>query len=156
MYKIVNVKDYYGGVEEAAHYFNSKWGNEDRFLFYLDAIEHSSNRIDGLPRFYLLLKDNEIVGCFALIVNDFISRHDLMPWFAALYIEEHERGKRLSRMLFDHAKSEAANAGFNNLYLTTNHDGLYEKFGWQRIEDGYDLQGKKTRIYTIPSKNNNK
>ena len=86
MYQIINVNDYSGGIAEAASYFHSKWGNEGNFMFYLDAMLHSSNEKDGLPRFYLLLKSKEIVGCYALIVNDFISRHDLMPWFASLLV----------------------------------------------------------------------
>jgi N-acetylglutamate synthase-like GNAT family acetyltransferase len=149
MYQIINVNDYSGGIAEAASYFHSKWGNEGNFMFYLDAMLHSSNEKDGLPRFYLLLKSKEIVGCYALIVNDFISRHDLMPWFASLFIEEHERGKKLSQRLFDHAVEEARRAGFATLYLTTDREGLYEKFGWERIEDDYDLAGEKAKIYKM-------
>jgi N-acetylglutamate synthase-like GNAT family acetyltransferase len=91
----------------------------------------------------------EIVGCYALIVNDFISRHDLLPWFACLFIEEPERGKRLSGRMFDHAKLEARGAGHDTIFLTTDHSELYEKFGWERIEDGYDLDGERTRIYKL-------
>ncbi len=149
MYQIINVKTYSRGVEAAAAYIHSKWGHEGNFMFYLDAMVHSSSEKEGLPRFYLMLKDEEIVGCYALLVNDFISRHDLMPWFACLFVEETERGKRLSQKLFAHAQEEAARAGFAHLYLTTDHQGLYEKFGWERIEDGYDVDGKKTRIYQM-------
>ena len=42
---------------------------------------------------------------------------------------------------------EAALAGFSTLYLTTDHDGYYEKYGWTRIEDGYDRDGEPCRIY---------
>ena len=117
----MNAKDYSGDIEEAARYIHSKWGDERNFIFYLDAMLHSSNEIKELPRSYLLLKGEEIVGCYALIVNDFISRHDLMPWFASLFVEEQERGKRLSQKMVEHAVEEARNAGFATLYLTTDH-----------------------------------
>ena len=42
---------------------------------------------------------------------------------------------------------EAGHAGFPRLYLTTDHDGYYEKYGWKRIEDGYDRDGAACRIY---------
>ena len=77
---------------------------------------------------------------------------DLLPWFACLFIEEDERGKRLSNKLFEHAKVEAKNAGFKTIYLTTDHAALYEKFGWEHMEDGYDLSGKKSRIYMLSTK----
>ncbi len=147
MYQIINVKDYSGGLEKAARYIHGKWGNDTNYLFYRDAMANSSNSEQGLPRFYLLTKNNDIVGCYALIVNDFISRHDLMPWFACLFVEKDERGKKLSGLMFDHAIREAKKSGFATIYLTTDLDGFYEKFGWERIEDGYDIRGQITRIY---------
>jgi hypothetical protein len=39
------------------------------------------------------------------------------------------------------------NKVFQSLYLTTDHDGLYEKFGWDRIEDAYDPSGYVTKVY---------
>lgn len=38
--------------------------------------------------------------------------------------------------------------GFPIVYLTTDHNGYYERYGWIRIEDGIDLIScKPTRIY---------
>ena len=88
MIEIVNVKDFAEGIEAAVKYIHSKWGKKENYPFYYDAILHSSESGKPLPRFYLLLKDNAIIGCYGLITNDFISRHDLFPWFACLYIEE--------------------------------------------------------------------
>ncbi len=148
--EIVNIKDYKGGIEEGAKYIHSKWGNKKNYLFYLDSILHSSNKTTGLPRFYLMFKKNEIIGCYALITNDFISRSDLMPWLACLFIEGLERGKRLSQNIFDHAKLEASKCGFDRLYLTTFHDNLYDNLGWERLEDGYEWdEGKVSKIYSM-------
>ena len=149
-YNIVNVIDIESGIEKGAKYIHSKWGNEKNYVFYLDMTLHSSNEPMGLPRVYLMFKGSEIVGSYALITNDFISRHDLMPWLACLFIEEHERGNRLSQKIFEHAKLEANKCGFGTLYLTTFHDNLYEKFGWERLEDGYEWdEGKVSKIYSM-------
>lgn len=145
--KIINMKYYSQGMEKAARYYHEKWGNERNFAFYYDAISHSSATDSGLPRFYLLLKDDRIIGCCGLVVNDFISRHDLMPWLAGIYVEESERGNGLGNFLMNHAEYEARKLGYPNIYLTTDHDGYYEKYGWTRIEDGYELSGNPTKIY---------
>jgi N-acetylglutamate synthase-like GNAT family acetyltransferase len=151
-YEIANVKDIDGGIEKGAKYIHSKWGNEKNYIFYLDSILHSSNKRTGLPRFYLMFKASEIVGSYALITNDFISRHDLIPWLACLFIEETERGKRLSQTIFNHAKEEARKCGFDTLFLTTFHDDLYDKLGWERLEDGYEWdEGKVSKIYSMPT-----
>ncbi|TCS40187.1 GNAT family N-acetyltransferase [Reinekea marinisedimentorum] len=153
MYRIVNVQEYQGGVEQGAQYIHSKWGNKTNLSFYLNAVAHAFLLENRIPKFFLLLHEaegsTEIAGCYGLIANDFISRHDLMPWFACLFIEKDHRGSRLSERMFSHAKQQAAAAGFAHLYLTTDHDGLYEKFGWQRLEDGFAPSGERTRIYRL-------
>ncbi|MBT8058855.1 MAG: GNAT family N-acetyltransferase [Gammaproteobacteria bacterium] len=144
--KIVNVNDYSGGLDAAARFFHEAWSGIT-FTFYRDALTHSSLEDRPLPRFYLLLEDARIIGCYGLVTNDFISRHDLYPWFAALYVVEDRRGEALGGRLLDHAVQEAAKVGFSTVYLTTDHDGYYEKYGWTRIEDGYDRDGNPCRIY---------
>ena len=146
MAEIINVRDYHGGLEQAARYFHEAWSGI-HLRFYLDALQHSSREGRPLPRFYLLLDDGGPIGCYGLVVNDFISRHDLYPWFAALYIDPRNRGRALGARLLDHGLHEAALAGFGKLYLTTDHDGYYEKYGWTRIEDGYERDGAPARIY---------
>jgi len=49
--------------------------------------------------------------------------------------------------MMKHVESEARIAGFNHVYLTTELDGYYEKYGWTRIEDGYEITGEPTKIY---------
>jgi N-acetylglutamate synthase-like GNAT family acetyltransferase len=147
MIEIVNVKDFSGGVEKAIKYIYKIWGRNKSYEYFYDAIIHSSEPGKTLPKFFLLLKDDSVIGCYALITNDFISRHDLYPWFACLFIEERERGNSFGSLLMKHAELEAKKSGYSALYLSTSHDGYYEKYGWRRIEDGYELDGARTRIY---------
>jgi len=146
MPEIINVQDWRGGLEAAADWFHKAWPGIHRD-FYLDAMRHSSGKDCPLPRFYLALENERPVGCFGLAVNDFISRHDLWPWLVALYVDEAARGQALGSRLLEHGVREAGRAGFPRLYLTTDHDGYYEKYGWQRIEDGCDRDGAACRIY---------
>jgi N-acetylglutamate synthase-like GNAT family acetyltransferase len=87
----------------------------------------------------LLLKENDIVGCYALLTNDLISRQDLFPWLGCLFVEPSERGRELGKLLLEHGIREAKQFGFDRVYLTTDHDGYYEKYGWTRMEDGFDF-----------------
>ncbi len=115
--------------------------------YYYDAIIHYSESGRTLPKFFLLLKDDSIIGCYALITNDLIRRHDLFPRFACLFIEERERGNSFGSLLMQHAELEAKRSGYSALYLSTSHEGYYEKYGWRRIEYGYESDGTRTRIY---------
>ena len=144
---IMNVKAFPGGIAPCAEYIHAKWGDSGNYPFYYDAVRHSSEPGKPLPRFYVLVRDDDIIGCYGLLTNDLISRQDLYPWFACLYVEEGERGREYGKLLLAHAEEEAVGAGFPVIYLNTSHDGYYEQYGWQRIEDGYFLNGSKVRIY---------
>jgi N-acetylglutamate synthase-like GNAT family acetyltransferase len=104
-----------------------------------------------MPQFFLLLEDHrneeKIIGCYGLIMNDFISRQDLYPWVCSLYVEESERKKGYGGVLIEHASKEVFKSGYQNVYLTTEHHGYYEKFGWEQIEDAFEASGESARVY---------
>ena len=133
----------------AVAYIHSKWGSKENYPFYYDAIAHSSEPGMPLPRFYLLMKGESVAGCYALLTNDLISRQDIYPWLGCLFIEASERGNNLGALLLQHGCSQARLLGYKKVYLTTDHTGYYEKYGWQRMEDGYDFSGNISPIYFI-------
>lgn len=135
------------GFEEAVHEFWKQWGNEKNYDLYYDCIVHSADTEDSIPSFYVAKKDERIVGTYALIRNDFISRQDLFPWLACLYVSPECRGQQLGKRLLDHACEEAANYGFHHLYLSTDLEGYYEKYDWTHIAKGYGVGGGNIKIY---------
>lgn len=89
----------------------------------------------------------KLLVALVIIINDFVSRHDLYPWFSSLFIEPDHRGNSLSKTMFDYASKVVKSMGYSSMYLTTDYGGLYEKFGWVRIEDAYEPSGEATRVY---------
>ena len=147
MKNIINVTEYSGGIEAAVRYIHGVWGSKENYDFYYDAIAHSSLSELALPRFYLLMDEERIIGCYALLTNDLVSRQDLLPWLGCLYVEPDFRGEKLGSMLLEHGVREASRLGYSKVYLNTDHDGYYEKYGWIRMEDGFSLFGERGRIY---------
>lgn len=134
-------------LERGINYFTSKWGIDRKI--YADCITHSIKTDNPLPRWYLMLKNGEIIGSYGLIANDFISRQDLYPWLCALFIEKDERGRQLGVKLLEHGRTQALKLGFGKLYLCTNHNGYYEKYGWKHIANGFHPWGEESKIYEI-------
>jgi len=145
--QIINVREHVEYQDKAIKYIQNKWANENTLKLYEDCITHSLKTDNSLPIWYLLENTGEIIGCAGLISNDFISRMDLWPWVCALYIEESYRGMSLGEKLLLKIKEDTKNAGFNKLYLCTNHIGYYEKYDFSYIGDGYHPWGSISRIY---------
>jgi len=134
-------------LEEAVQFFWCRWGSETNREFYRDAMVHSMDPDVDLPKFYVLLKEDRMAGSYALLRNDLISRQDLHPWVACLYVVPGERGKGLGGFLLDDACKQAKKRGFSVVYLCTSLIGYYEKYGWIHYGTGYTLNGEQARIY---------
>jgi GNAT superfamily N-acetyltransferase len=134
-------------LEEAILYFWKQWGTENNFSFYKDCMIHSLQSDVILPKFYIALMNDEIVGTYAILRNDLISRQDLEPWFACLFVYPDYRGQELGIILQKHACEEMKEKGFTKLYLATTLKDYYEKYGWNYMNEGYYFNGDKTKIY---------
>ncbi len=145
--QIINVREHVEYQDKAIQYIQNKWANENTLKLYEDCITHSLKTNSSLPIWYLLENRGEIIGCAGLISNDFISRMDLWPWVCALYIEEDYRGMSLGEKFLLRIKEDTKDAGFDKLYLCTNHIGYYEKYDFSYIGDGYHPWGSISRIY---------
>ena len=135
-------------LEKGTKYFWRQWGTELNFNFYKDCIENSISDNKFLPKFYLMLDRDKIIGSYALLTNDIISRQDLMPWFACLYVDENYRNLGLAEKLIRHGLSESQKKGFKTLYLSTDLNDFYEKKEWNYLSKGYGVDGNKIKIYS--------
>ncbi|MCL2045864.1 MAG: bifunctional N-acetyltransferase/class I SAM-dependent methyltransferase [Oscillospiraceae bacterium] len=145
MLEIINIRDHPKWLDPGTDYFASRW-NIDKQLYY-DSIKDSLTTQNPVPRWYLLLRDEEIIGGFGLIENDFMVGTDLSPWLCALYIEPNERGQNLGASLLDHGVYEAEILGFTKVYLNTDHIGYFEKYFWNYIGDFPHQSGVDARVY---------
>jgi GNAT superfamily N-acetyltransferase len=115
--QVISVREHPQYLDNAVDYLARKWGISRNI--YQDCVSNSLTTESPLPRWYLMMRDGFIIGSYGLIANDFISRQDLWPWLAALYVEENERGNSLGAHLLEHGRAESAQLGFPILYLST-------------------------------------
>lgn len=145
--EIMELSNYPDLIDKAITYIWSCWGNENNYNFYKDCISNSMDKNNPLPKFYLASDNCNIIGSYALLTNDLISRQDLMPWFACLYVNPEHRNKGIAGQLLNHGLQETRKKGYDVLYLTTDLEGFYEKQGWIHFTDGFNVVDIKTKIY---------
>ena len=146
--EIISIREQPQYVDQAISYFQDKWGSETTKMLYQDAISRSIGAVNPLPQWYILLVDNEVVGCAGLIANDFISRCELYPWLCALYIEPLLRKQGFATQLIEHVANHAKMFGFTKLHLCTDLDNFYENLGFVFDGLGYHPWGDSSRVYT--------
>ncbi|MNC41279.1 N-acetylglutamate synthase [compost metagenome] len=117
-------------------------------MMYEDAITRCIGAVNPLPQWYLLMDNEQILGCAGLITNDFISRGELYPWLCALYVEPQHRGRGYGSQLINHVAEETRKFGFPQLHLCTDLEGYYEKQGFAFNGLGYHPWGEASRVYT--------
>ncbi|WP_407270523.1 GNAT family N-acetyltransferase [Radiobacillus sp. PE A8.2] len=147
MLEIHHVNERKDLFDEAVKFFWRHWGSSDNYKFYRDCMVHAVENRNGLPRFYIAVIDNEIVGSYAMLRNDLISRQDLFPWLACLYVVPPLRGKAYGAVILSHAIRESKD--FEHIYLCSELENYYEKYGWEYTDDAYYLNGEQTKIYSI-------
>lgn len=104
---------------------------------------------DGVPAVFIALCDGEPVGVVCLWRSDLLSRQDLYPWLANLFVKEDFRGMHIGQKLQESVLSYAKEHGFEKVWLYTDLDGYYEKTGWIQCSAGVEIDGSEKRIFSI-------
>ena len=105
---------------------------------------------DRLPQTFGLFLNGNLIGMYQFTNGDLFVRPDIYPWLANVYIDEKYRSAGYGRILLSSVRKSAEEAGLKELFLFTAHCGLYEKFGWEFIEeiDTY-LEPRLQRLYRL-------
>lgn len=106
---------------------------------------------EALPQTWVLLggeEENTILGFCQLAEHDYLTRFsDRSPFLTSLFIDKTIRGGGWGEMPISHAKYEAARLGYEKLYVSTDHIGYYEKYGFREIGLDIDAWGRPTKVY---------
>lgn len=116
-------------VEKAAQWFHEKW--KIPVQKYQESMAESLKPGIVVPEWYIIQDDDRIIAGIGVIENDFHNRKDLTPNVCAVYVEKEYRKKGIAGKLLRHVCSDMQSRGIDTLYLLTEHDSFYERYGWQ-------------------------
>lgn len=101
----------------------------------------------GPGTLYLLADGERLASFLTLTHRDCIADESLAPWIGFVYTAPEYRGQRHAGALIDHAAGQAAAAGAKQIYICTDHIGLYEKYGFNYLENRISIYGEDSRVY---------
>lgn len=79
-------------------------------------------------------KNVTLCGYCTVAKRDCIPDVDYTPYIGYMFVDEKYRGNRLSQKLIQYAMEYLRSMGFEKVYLVSDHENLYEKYGFSVID----------------------
>ena len=146
---MVEIKEYFS-VENKAYWLEqiqkSDWG-AGQFLYELLRDNRLKEMCGEKTRVLMLAEGDKLVAFGTLAEMDDIQPTDLTPWVGFVYTFPEYRGHRYAGELLAHAEKLATEDGMEYVYISTNHVGLYEKYGYEFYQMMKDIGDEDSRVY---------
>lgn len=92
--------------------------------------------------------DNEkICGYCTVAKTDCIPNVCYTPYIGYMFVGEEYRGNRLSQKLIQYAMDYLKTVGFDKVHIVSDHENLYEKYGFHVIDRKIAPWGSEEKIY---------
>ena len=146
---MVEIKEYFD-IENQAYWLEqiktSDWG-AGQFLYKLLKENELKKLCGEQTRVLMLVEEDKLVAFGTLAEKDDIQPTDLTPWVGFVYTFPEYRGHKYAGELLAYAEKLAAEDGMEYVYISTNHEGLYEKYGYAFYQMMKDIGGEDSRVY---------
>lgn len=129
--EIFNLKDKQEYLKEVMELELDEWGDNST----VDREERVSKKINKYFEYIddeyfcklILLDDVNLIGFISIFPFD--GCEEFSPWYATMFVKKEYRGKGYSKILNKAILEEAKRRGIKKLYLKTELNNYYEKFG---------------------------
>ena len=140
----------YFEIDNKEHWINEIERSDWRAGAFLGRLLRNDEFFDAVgkdSRVILLTEGDELISYCTFAEKDDIQPTDLTPWVGFVYTFPEHRGHRYAGLLFDEVERLAKERQVTDVYLSTNHIGLYEKYGWEFFDMMNDMDGEPSRVY---------
>ncbi len=135
--QIIDIKNNDKYLDEYIELCSVEWGSpktKEQMQLYIENKKKRINTEGKVISILGLIEENVLIGFISLFKYDGDERKDLTPWYATMYVKKEYRGLGYSKLLNDAILNKARLLGYNVVYLKTNLENYYEKFGAKYIE----------------------
>ena len=140
----------YFEIDNKEHWINEIEKSDWRAGPFLGRLLRNGEFFDAVGKdscVLLLTEGDELISYCTFAEKDDIQPTDLTPWVGFVYTFPEHRGHRYAGLLIDEVERLAKERQVTDVYLSTNHIGLYEKYGWEFFDMMDDMDGEPSRVY---------
>ena len=98
-------------------------------------------------RVIVALENEKICGYCTVAKTDCIPDVCYTPYIGYLFVREEYRGNRLSQKMIQYSADYLRSIGFDKVYIVSDHENLYEKYGFDIIDRKIAPWGSEEKIY---------
>lgn len=98
-------------------------------------------------RVIVALDDGKICGYCTVAKTDCIPDVNYTPYIGYMFVGEEYRGNRLSQRLIQYSMDYLKSLGFDKVHIVSDHENLYEKYGFEVIDRKTAPWGVEEKIY---------
>ena len=125
-------------IPTIAQWHHTQWRYLAPHVSLADRMERLSMNAQqgGIPTTFVVLSQDQPVGCASLVSSDLSIRDTLSPWLASVFVLPSFRDAGIGSKLVERAIQEAKSLDIPALYLyTPDRQSFYTRLGWRTLED---------------------
>ena len=106
------------------------------------------NSFSDIERVLVAHECDRIVGFCTFSEKDALPEDSgYTPFIGFVFVDENSRGKRVSEKMIDEACKYAKDIGFETMYIVSGEHGLYEKYGFEKIDELETIYGDVDQLF---------
>lgn len=146
--KIEHLAENIDAVSTLASWIIKEWGHllpEANFDTLVSELKQRTT-VHRIPETFVALVDGRVIGTASIVEHDMLTRKELSPWLAAVFVVPEYRNRGIGSKLVRRVMQEAEILGLNKLYLfTPDRMRFYSCLGWNILEST-EYRGEKVII----------
>lgn len=118
-----------------------------KYLYELLKENKLKSLVGEKAKVLMLTDGNQLISFCTYSEKDDIQPTELTPWMGFVYTFPEHRGHRYMGTLFQEIEKLAKADNVQDVYISTGHTGLYEKYGCEFYRMMQDMHGELSRVY---------
>ena len=106
-----------------------------------------NNLFTEWERVIIAIDEQKICGYCTVARTDCIPDVSYTPYIGYMFVGEEYRGNRLSQKLIQYSMDYLKSIGFDRVHIISDHENLYEKYGFEIIDRKIAPWGSMEKIY---------
>ena len=96
---------------------------------------------------FAAIDQDKIIGFCTFLKTDYYPENRYSPWISSIFVDENNRGHRVSQTMINEVIDYAQKIGFTKVYIPSDIQGLYEKYGFHYIDELKNYSGVMDHIF---------